>query len=66
MNSNEEEINNIPRLSKGDSVVPKRRKHVSTMIGTKIVEIAKHVVKTTVSATKSHANKGKINPETCS
>ncbi|CAA2969672.1 Hypothetical predicted protein [Olea europaea subsp. europaea] len=59
-----------PQYVTNGSVYPKEKKHVSTMVGEKIVEEGKKmaearnkVVKSTVSAIKKHNNMGKMSPD---
>ncbi|KAG8378189.1 hypothetical protein BUALT_Bualt08G0112000 [Buddleja alternifolia] len=47
---------------KKGSVVPKDRKHVSTMVGEKIVEVGEKAVKSAVKAVKNHNKKGQVSP----
>ncbi|CAA3003744.1 Hypothetical predicted protein [Olea europaea subsp. europaea] len=53
--------NNGPGLSKNESLIPKGKQHVSTMIGKKMAEAAKNVAKSAVTAAKKHNDKAKIN-----
>ncbi|CAA2969678.1 Hypothetical predicted protein [Olea europaea subsp. europaea] len=51
-----------PQYAKNGSVYPKEKKPVSTMMGEKMAEASKKVVKSTVTAVKKHNDKGKISP----